>query len=59
MVTPRHCPRCGKSGSIRAERVIKAGSAVTELYCGACQHTWTEADRVPAAAQKQPKPLAP
>jgi transcription elongation factor Elf1 len=42
MVVRRTCPHCGKVGYIRAERVIKAGSARTEFFCGACEHTWTE-----------------
>jgi hypothetical protein len=44
MATRRQCPRCGQIGFVRAERVIQAGKGVTELSCGACEHTWTEAD---------------
>jgi hypothetical protein len=40
----RECPRCHKTGLVRAERVFKAGSSLTEFFCGACEYTWTERD---------------
>ena len=47
MTVRRQCPRCGKVGFVRAERVIKAGNGLTELLCGACDHFWTEVDERP------------
>jgi transposase-like protein len=41
----RHeCPRCRKTGFVRAERVFKAGNGVTEFVCGACDYNWVEHD---------------
>jgi formate dehydrogenase maturation protein FdhE len=48
----RSCPGCGKIGFIRAERVIKGGTGVTELRCSACEHAWTERDDVPVFQNK-------
>ena len=40
---PAHtrCPKCGVVGFVRFEHVISAGRAVTDYYCGRCQHSWT------------------
>jgi hypothetical protein len=38
------CPRCGKTGLVRMERVIKAGEAMRAYYCGRCEHSWQVAD---------------
>ena len=46
MTVKRQCPRCGKTGFIRAERVIKGRNGLTEFLCGACDHSWTEVDEV-------------
>jgi hypothetical protein len=51
MTVRRECPRCGKLGFVRAERVIKAGQGVTELLCGACEHTWIEDGTIVAATE--------
>lgn len=59
MVIPRQCPRCRKPGLLRAERVIKAGKGVTELFCGACGYSWTEADDAPPVLEAEQKPLRP
>jgi transcription elongation factor Elf1 len=48
----RRCPRCHKVGLVRGERVIKAGAAVTELFCGACGHAWKEQDPVIPPSRK-------
>jgi len=40
----RECPRCHKAGLVRTERVFKAGSSLTEFFCGACEYTWQERD---------------
>jgi transcription elongation factor Elf1 len=53
MTARRSCPRCGKVGVVRAERVIKAGHGVTELACGACEHTWTENDERPISKEEE------
>jgi transcription elongation factor Elf1 len=55
MTVRRECPRCGKIGFIRAERVIKAGNGVTELSCGACEHFWTEVDGGPTSQEDEPE----
>jgi hypothetical protein len=38
------CPQCEKIGFVRIERVFKGASGVSEMMCGACGHTWQEAD---------------
>jgi transcription elongation factor Elf1 len=38
------CPRCAKTGLVRVEHVIKAGSATRTFYCGACEHQWSLAE---------------
>lgn len=30
-----------KTGLVRVEHVIKAGSASRAFYCGGCEHTWS------------------
>jgi hypothetical protein len=38
------CPRCGKAGLVRAERVIRGSTASTEFFCGSCLHQWSQPD---------------
>lgn len=40
---PAHTPciKCGVVGFVRTEHVISGGRAVTDYYCGHCQHSWT------------------
>lgn len=53
MTVRRECPRCGRIGFVRAERVIKAGNGVTELLCGACEHSWTEVDEAANSKEEE------
>ena len=39
------CPRGGKAGFVRRERVFKAGRTVTDYFCGRCDAFWTSADQ--------------
>jgi len=55
MMVRHQCPRCGNTGFVKAERVIKAGNGVTELSCGACEHFWTEVDEGPGAKKDEPE----
>lgn len=47
MTALRRCPQCGKIGFVRIERVFKGGNGVSEMICGACGHSWREADDTP------------
>ena len=47
MTPRRQCPICGTTGYVRIERVFKAGKAISEVVCGACQHAWQETDEAP------------
>jgi hypothetical protein len=38
------CPRCGKAGLVRIERVIRGSTSFTEFFCGQCLHHWTRPD---------------
>jgi transposase-like protein len=40
----RECPRCRKTGLVRAERVFKGDNGLTQFVCGACEYHWTEHD---------------
>jgi len=42
------CPRCGRVGFVRRERIIKGDSSTLAYYCGACDHGWSVAERPPA-----------
>lgn len=47
----RHqCPKCGKTGFVRVERVVKGTRSHHLLYCGACDHSWQVADDTNRAA---------
>jgi hypothetical protein len=41
------CIKCGVVGFVRTEHVISGGRAVTDYYCGHCQHSWTTDQRGP------------
>lgn len=36
--------RCGRSGLVRFETVIKAGIGYKMFYCGRCEYTWKSPD---------------
>jgi hypothetical protein len=42
------CPRCGKRGYVRAERIIAKAEAHTHYFCGHCMHEWDDPDPPPA-----------
>jgi len=51
------CPKCLNTGLVRAETVIKAGTASRTYYCGGCEHQWSIADpRQPAPPPHTPLP---
>jgi transposase-like protein len=53
MTVRRSCPRCGKVGFVRAERVIKGGNGVTEFSCRSCEYAWSESDERPVSKDKE------
>ncbi len=36
------CPYCGRLGTLRGERIIKAKAALTTYHCDACNTEWDE-----------------
>jgi hypothetical protein len=42
------CPRCGRVGFVRRERIIKGDSVKVAYYCGACDHAWDVVEPPPA-----------
>ena len=49
------CLRCGRSGLVRFETVLKAGIAYKMFYCGRCEYTW-QSGRVAHSTQSLDKP---
>jgi transposase-like protein len=41
----RKCPKCGRIGQIRVERIFKATERRSSYTCAACGSSWTTADR--------------
>lgn len=48
----RKCPKCGRVGQVRVERIYKATERRTNFSCAACGSSWTSP---PRAERKPPK----
>jgi hypothetical protein len=49
------CAKCGRTGWVRFERIIRGADYQRLYYCGACDHTWS----VPEAAKAPPAQSSP
>ena len=48
----RKCPKCGRVGQVRVERIYKATERRTNFSCAACGSSWTSP---PWAERRPPK----
>src|SRR5215211_1650087 len=51
-----NCPRCRTTGFVRVEHVLKAGQSAHHYYCGACEHSWVQAEDGATKADLDPAP---
>jgi hypothetical protein len=38
------CPYCGRTGFVRAERIITAKASMTQYFCGKCLKGWEQVE---------------
>jgi hypothetical protein len=53
------CPRCGREGFVRHERVVRGTDAVIRHYCGACFYEWQIADAAAKRSDDPGQPVSP